>query len=110
MWKVKVYEAKNKKEPFNDWFNSLKDFKAYSKIAVRLKRFENGYFGDSPVIRKGIFELRVDEGPGYRVYFSKVDLDKVLILNGGTKKTQDKDIAIAEIYLNDYKSKKDIKW
>lgn len=110
MWKVKVYKTINNKEPFTDWFSSLKDHIAYSKISVRLKRFVNGNFGDSLPVRKGISEIRVDEGPGYRVYFSKIDLDKVLILNGGTKKTQDKDIAIAEAYLNDYKIRKDIKW
>lgn len=82
-------------EEFEDWFQSLRDSAAVSAILSRLKRVKDGNFGDHQKVRKGIYELRVDVGPGYRVYYGEaLHLGKptVLLLNGGNKKSQDKDI------------------
>lgn len=75
--------------------------KAYGIIMRRIDRVESGNFGDCRAVGEGVSELRVDEGPGYRVYFG-VDGDLVVLLNGGPKKTQSSDIKTAHEYWKDY--------
>lgn len=81
-------------EEFQDWFEGLTDREACRAIKKRLARFEAGLFGDVKYFR-GIGELRVDCGPGYRVYFCRAGLVIYVMLCGGTKKTQTADIARA---------------
>ena len=81
----------------------LKDIRARARIAARIDRLAAGNFGDCKAIRDGVSELRVDYGPGYRVYFGKVGKTIVLLLCGGDKRTQDADIERAVMYLQDYK-------
>ena len=81
---------------FAKWLGSVRDRKARAKIADRLKRASNGNFGDHRSVQGGVFELRVDYGPGYRVYFFQREKELVILLCGGDKRTQDADIAYAK--------------
>lgn len=79
---------------FEDWLEGLKDREARRRIAIRLVRIEAGLLGDIKYF-KGVGELRIDYGPGYRVYFVKRGELIILLLCGGDKKTQQRDIARA---------------
>lgn len=81
---------------FVKWLGSLRDIRAVTKIADRLKRVANGNFGDVKSAGSGISELRIDYGPGYRVYFFKRGNELVILLCGGDKRTQSADIAQAK--------------
>ncbi len=88
-------------DPFDGWMESLKDATAFSKIVIRLKRVAQGNFGDYGPVGQGVSELREHYGPGYRVYFGQ-DGDTVILLTGGTKKTQARDIARAKGLWREY--------
>ena len=81
---------------FADWLGSLRDRRAMAKIIDRLKRASNGNFGDHRSVKGGVFEMRVDYGPGYRVYYFQRGKQLVILLCGGDKRTQDADIAEAK--------------
>lgn len=81
---------------FARWLGSLRDIRAVAKIADRLKRASNGNFGDHKSVKGGVFEMRVDYGPGYRVYFFRRGKELVILLCGGDKRTQDDDVARAK--------------
>ncbi|EJF79578.1 hypothetical protein MCO_01144 [Bartonella sp. DB5-6] len=76
---------------FTEWLDSLKDRQAQKKVAARIFRLEYGLLGDVKYFR-GIGELKINHGPGYRVYFFKQGKEIILLLNGGDKSTQQKDI------------------
>ena len=82
-------------EQFDTWFSGLKDRLAKARIQARIDRLEDGNLGDWKPIREGVSELRVDVGAGYRVYFKQIGLELVILLAGGNKSTQDKDIKTA---------------
>lgn len=82
-------------ERFSKWFKSLRDRIAVKAITKRLVRLAAGLYGDCKRI-ENIFELRVDVGPGYRIYFTKKENRIILLLVGGDKSTQGKDIALAK--------------
>ncbi len=83
--------------PYKRWFQRLRDQRAVAKIEARLTRIKKrGYFGDCEPVGGGVFELRIDYGPGYRVYFGREDKTVVLLLFGGDKSTQPADIAKAK--------------
>lgn len=85
-----------KTDIFDSWLRKLKDNKAKAIILTRIKRIEvTGNLGNYKYLDKGISELKIDFGPGYRIYFAKVDDLVILLTNGGSKKTQPKDIARA---------------
>lgn len=75
------------------WFRSLRDQEAQSRIVMRIRRLANGNAGDAKVLRAGVCELRIDYGPGYRVYFTRRDNGAItILLAGGDKRTQSVDI------------------
>jgi putative addiction module killer protein len=80
---------------FHRWLGSLPDRRAMARILDRLKRASNGNFGDVKPTRAGVSEMRIDYGPGYRVYFFRRGKELVILLCGGDKKTQKADIAEA---------------
>ena len=88
-----------------DWLASLKDLKARARIAARLDRLSLGSFGDSKALREGVSELRIDWGPGYRVYYAMLGRTCVLLLCGGDKRRQASDIKRAIEYLEDFKER-----
>ena len=81
---------------FASWLRKLRDEQARARILIRIRRLSLGNFGDSKPVGEGIGELRIDYGPGYRVYFKRTESLLELLLIGGTKKTQDEDIAKAK--------------
>ncbi|MDP8050817.1 type II toxin-antitoxin system RelE/ParE family toxin [Pasteurella atlantica] len=77
---------------FDKWLDSLKDFRAVARISARIDRLKMGNLGDHKSVGSGIFELRIPEGKGYRVYFKNYNGVLVILLCGGDKTTQSKDI------------------
>ena len=102
IFEVKIYQDKNGKQPFIEWLEALSDKRARAKIKVRLARIRLGNLGDWKSLGDGIYELRIDEGAGYRLYFTQESNQKI-ILWGGDKNTQHKDIAKAKKYIQDYR-------
>jgi putative addiction module killer protein len=91
--------------PFGVWRDGLGDIKTRAAISARIARLQSGNFSDSRSIGGGAVENRIDFGPGYRIYYG-IDGDKIILLCGGDKSTQDADIQIAQEYWNDYKERK----
>ena len=90
------YQREDGVEPFSDWLNALRDKRAQARVRVRLLRVEAGNFGDCEPVGDGVSELRVHEGPGYRVYFGRHGRAVVVLLCGGDKSTQAADIERAK--------------
>jgi putative addiction module killer protein len=91
--------------PFAAWFRTL-DAMAAAKVTTALQRLELGNFSNVKGVGVGVFEYRIDFGPGYRLYFGKDGDTVVILLGGGTKKRQDNDIAAAHERWADYKKRK----
>ena len=83
------------KDLYIDWLKRLRDSQAKVMVARRVTRIEQGNFGDHKFCREGVWELRIDAGPGYRVYYALASQRVVLLLCGGDKSAQDADIARA---------------
>jgi putative addiction module killer protein len=97
------YITEKGRSPFSSWLLNLKDKSDRARIRVRLNRISLVNFGDCKSVGKGVSELRTTFGPGYRVYFGRVGTTVVILLGGGTKKSQPKDIEAAQNYWADYK-------
>ena len=91
--------------PFARWFSAL-DARAAAKAAVALYRLEQGNFSNVKSLGKGVSEYKIDFGPGYRIHFGQEGDELVILLGGGAKKTQDKDIQIARMLWTEYKQTK----
>ncbi|MGD0520651.1 MAG: type II toxin-antitoxin system RelE/ParE family toxin [Terracidiphilus sp.] len=81
---------------FANWLRKLRDEQARARVQIRIRRLSLGNFGDVKPVGEGVSELRIDYGPGYRVYFQRIGSLLVLLLAGGSKKTQQADIAKAK--------------
>jgi putative addiction module killer protein len=103
MIEVFRYQTANGEEPVTDWLHSLRDRQAQAKVRIRLKRLEAGIFGDCEPVGEGVMELREHLGAGYRVYFGRHGQSIVILLFGGSKKTQTSDIRKARDYWADWK-------
>ena len=84
-------------DEFQAWFSSLRDKVARARIDMRIKRLELGNFGDSKPVGETVHELKIDYGPGYRVYFTNRNRKIVVLLCGGDKSTQQQDIELAKV-------------
>ncbi|MCF8504993.1 MAG: type II toxin-antitoxin system RelE/ParE family toxin [Caulobacter sp.] len=80
---------------YADWFASLRDLQAQARVLVRIRRLSLGNTGDAKPVGEGVSELRIDHGPGYRVYFIRRGELLVVLLGGGDKRSQRRDIAAA---------------
>jgi len=96
-----MYEIKSTKT-FAKWLSKLKDIRGRIAVARRIERMEQGNFGDVKSVASRISELRITTGPGYRVYFTKKEETIIILLIGGDKSTQSKDIEKAETLLEEY--------
>jgi putative addiction module killer protein len=92
--------------PFTAWLDALRDVQARARILVRLNRLRRGNPGDAQSVGAGVWELRIDYGPGYRVYYAQSARQTFLILAGGDKTTQQADIRRARQYWHDYQHRR----
>jgi putative addiction module killer protein len=102
---IRHYVTRAGKDVFDAWLTQLADARAQAKIATRISRLALGNFGDCKPLRQGLCELRIDWGPGYRIYYAMAGRECVLLLCGGDKRKQSADIARALEYLKDYKER-----
>ena len=105
---IRHYVSRGGKDVFDEWLTDLADARAQAKIASRINRLAVGNFGDCKSLRHGLYELRIDLGPGYRVYYAMLGRACVLLLCGGDKRRQSRDIERALEYLKDYKERSGI--
>ncbi|MCK9201214.1 MAG: type II toxin-antitoxin system RelE/ParE family toxin [Gallionella sp.] len=103
MIEVFRYQSEEGAEPLTDWLLSLRDKQVQAKIRIRLKRLEAGNFGDCEAVGEGVHELREHLGAGYRVYFGRHGHTVVILLCGGSKRSQATDIKTAKAYWQDWK-------
>jgi putative addiction module killer protein len=94
-------------EVFASWLGDLKDERARAKIVVRIRRLSLGNFGDVKPAGEGVSELRIDYGPGYRLYFVRRGKEVIVLLCGGDKRTQAEDIKAAKAMAKQLKSEND---
>lgn len=85
-----------KSDEFDNWLDNLRDPRARAKILTRIQRLELGNAGDVKAVGESVTEMRIDYGPGYRVYYKQIGVLIVLLLCGGDKSTQDRDIRRAK--------------
>lgn len=102
---VRRYLTVSGRDVFGEWLSGLKDVRTTAKVVARIDRLSAGNFGDCKALRGGLFELRIDWGPGYRVYYAQVGKACVLLLCGGDKRKQSSDIQRALEYLKDYRER-----
>ena len=98
---IRMFETGDGKVPFSDWIDTYARDEIQGVILARIERVEEGNFGDCKWEGDGVFGLRIDSGPGYRVYFGN-DGDIVVLLWGGIKRTQRRDVEMARKYWKEY--------
>ncbi len=103
-YSTKRYQDKNGNIPYTEWIKKIlnKDLRAVAKIDIAINRARAGNFGDHKFERDGVWELRIDYGPGYRIYYAIEDGAIILLLIGGDKGSQQKDLDKAVGYLKDF--------
>ncbi len=97
-YRLEYYLDENREAPFTKWLESLRDRAAFARITTRLDRMQTGNFGIHKAVGDGVHELKIDYGPGYRVYYAMNGKTVVLLLIGGNKSTQASDIKTAKAY------------
>lgn len=101
---VLEYETDKGRCPFQEWLRKLKDVRARAIVRKRINRVRSGNLGDTRSVGNGVFELKINFGPGYRVYYGEDGPRIVVLLCAGDKKTQAKDIEKVIAYWEDYLS------
>ena|SRR2546425_5123907 len=104
-FEVRHYAAATGADVFAEWFAALGDRQAQARIQARIDRVERGLFGDCEPVGEGVWELRIDWGPGYRVYYARAGGRIILLLCGGDKRKQRADIKRAKEYWHDYQER-----
>jgi putative addiction module killer protein len=102
---IRRYITPDGRNPFAEWLSSLRDLNAVVKIEQRLDRVRLGNLGNSKSVGEGVCELKIDFGPGYRVYFGQFGSTIVLVLCGGDKSSQEQDIRKAKEYWKEYEER-----
>ena len=105
MTTVRIYQTSDKKSPFSDWLVALPSEQSL-RVDEALIRMEIGNFGDHKSVGSGVMERRIFSSPALRVYYAMDGKELVILLAGGTKQNQDRDIERAKSYWTDYKSRK----
>lgn len=99
------YQTAAGRRPYSDWLLDL-DFAAAARIEAHVDRMKMGNFGNSRSVGHGVFELKIDAGPGFRVYYLRDDGKVVVLLCGGDKGSQSSDILKAHTYAGDYRERR----
>ena len=102
---VRHYLTESNRDPYQEWLDGLKDIRARIAIQRRIDRLVSDNFGDHKFCRDGVWELRIDTGPGYRIYYTQTNQMIVLLLCGGDKRSQKSDIDRAVKYWDNYQQK-----
>lgn len=102
---VELYATKDGKVPFRDWIRSLRSSQVQQRINVRLSYLRLGNWGNWRSVGEGVKELKIDIGPGYRIYCGQQGDKIVIVLCAGDKSSQSEDINQAKVYWNEYKSR-----
>ena len=100
--RVQIYVARNGKAPFTQWMHSLRDKQTKARILTRIDRIRLGNLGDCESVGAGVYEVRIHFGPGYRVYFGLHGAEVILLLCGGDKSSQARDIEMAKSYWREF--------
>jgi putative addiction module killer protein len=103
VYEIVRYQREDGIEPYTEWFRRLRDATVKTIIGKRLRRVETGNLGDCKLVGEGVSELRIDFGPGYRIYFGLRGTVLVVLLCGGDKGSQDRDIERAKTFWADWK-------
>lgn len=106
MLEVRRYQRVDGSVPFTQWLAALRDARARSKLEIRIRRVSLGLLGDIKPVGDGVLELRLDLGPGYRIYLGRHGAQLVILLAGGDKGSQQADIARAKAFWTDWKRRK----
>ena len=104
---IHVYRGSRSQAPYFKWLAAQKDQRTVAVIQARLNRVRLGNFGDCKAVGGGVEELRVDYGPGYRIYFGRDGKTVIILLCAGSKSTQNRDIDSAKEFWRDYEDGKD---
>jgi len=106
MFEIKGYVTEQGEEPYANWLANLPDRTARARIVVRVSRMSTGNLGDVKPVGEGVWEARVDHGPGYRVYYAQAVKHLMLLLLGGDKRRQNADIEQAKHYWADWQQRR----
>ena len=106
-YEIDYYVAVSGRKPFKVWLEALRDVTARARIRVRLDRARLGNLGDNRSVGEGVHELRIDYGCGYRIYFAIEGSRLILLLLGGDKSSQVRDVAKAKEYWRDHLERRD---
>jgi len=106
---IRLYLMPNGESPFEVWFDRLRDRQGKARILTRIARVRLGNLGDWKSVGQGVSELRIDYGPGYRLYLGNENEELVILLIGGDKGSQRRDIERSEEYWDDYQKRKKAK-
>lgn len=106
--KAVEYRTDAGKKPFSDWLLRLKDRKSRAVILRRINQAEEGNFGSYRDLREGLFEIKISLGPGFRIYFGIDGNELIVLLCGGDKGSQERDIMLARKYWTDYQGVNDV--
>ena len=103
---VKIYQTKDGREPFTEWYRTIerKSKVSAARVRERIRRIEQGNLGKCKSLHGGLFEVKFRFGVGYRIYFAEAGKNKLVILSGGEKRTQERDIETARRHLKDYQN------
>src|SRR3954452_14715849 len=105
MTEVREYRTRDGRRPLSEWIAALRDRSARVRVLARIDRLSIGLRGDWKPVGQGVFELRIDHGPGYRIYCGALGKELVILLCGGDKRKQTQDIETAHGYWQDYKDR-----
>jgi putative addiction module killer protein len=105
MYEVRRFVSESGVDVVGQWLADLDDGRARAKVNIRIARMASGNLGDCKFVGKGVFELRIDYGPGYRIYFARIGPEILLLLCGGDKRRQSKDIERAVAYWDNYQER-----
>ena len=109
MFEIQAYLTADGEEPYAAWLSSLPDRQARARVVVRVSRMATGNLGDVKPVGEGVWEARIDWGPGYRVYYAQAGKRLILLLVGGDKRRQQPDIELAHKYWADWQHRRKLK-
>jgi putative addiction module killer protein len=103
---VVQYQTTEGRSPFDDALHGIRDSRAVARIAAATIKMRSGLLGKWRSLQRGLYEMKIDYGPGYRIYYGKDGETLVVLVLCGDKRTQDNDIEVAHAYWKDYKARK----